>query len=145
MNNVSHKPQHGRLAFTHGDLVFDVTVATWTLSKKRLMHSSLPSMRWASPCSTMPLVCGHRAARYCIFSSHAADSNRVEVVEYLLGKKQVNINAQDNNGDTALHKAVWTDSVPAVKALLKRKADLTIKNGLRLHACAHRHAHDRIA
>lgn len=55
-----------------------------------------------------------------------------QVVDYLFSKKQfreeIDINVQNNSGDTALHKAVLTNRVELIQLLLSHGANVFIKN-----------------
>jgi hypothetical protein len=54
---------------------------------------------------------------------HASKKNRKDVVAFLLGNREVNVNAQDNIGETALYTAAGECNSAIVELLLKKKAD----------------------
>jgi ankyrin repeat protein len=53
---------------------------------------------------------------------------RRDALEVLLGDKRTEVDAQDKNGDTALHRAVGWGLVPFVETLLAHGADASRKN-----------------
>lgn len=58
----------------------------------------------------------------------AAENNHAEVVTYLLDTGE-NINYQDSNyGKSALHHAAQNNNVQLIKELMKRKADITLRD-----------------
>jgi len=63
----------------------------------------------------------------CIHFAAASKNNAKELLTLLLDNG-ANINALNDNGQTALHIAVFWDNPEAVKLLLDRGADKTIKN-----------------
>jgi hypothetical protein len=69
----------------------------------------------------------HYAADGYIVSKLWNEKNQVAMIRLLL-KAGAEINAQDKNGATPLHRAVRTRCVAAVKCLLDAGADTTIKN-----------------
>jgi ankyrin repeat protein len=69
----------------------------------------------------------HYAADGYIVSQLWNEKNQVAMIRLLL-KAGAEINAQDKNGATALHRAVRTRCAAAVKCLLDAGADTTIKN-----------------
>ncbi len=54
---------------------------------------------------------------------HASKKNHKDVVAFLLGNREVDINAQDNIGETALYTAAGECNPAIVELLLKKKAD----------------------
>lgn len=69
----------------------------------------------------------HYAADGYIVSKLWTEKNQVAMIR-LLFKAGAEINAQDKNGATALHRAVRTRCAAAVQCLLDAGADATIKN-----------------
>jgi ankyrin repeat protein len=69
----------------------------------------------------------HYAADGYIISKLWNEKNQVTMICLLL-KAGAEINAQDKNGATALHRAVRTRCTAAVKCLLDAGADVSIKN-----------------
>jgi ankyrin repeat protein len=69
----------------------------------------------------------HYAADGYIVSKLWNEKNQVAMIRLLL-KAGADINAQDKNGATALHRAVRTRCAAAVKCLLDAGADTAIKN-----------------
>ena len=69
----------------------------------------------------------HYAADGYVISDLWNEKNQVAMIKLLL-KAGAEINAQDKNGATALHRAVRTRCAAAVKCLLDAGADTTIKN-----------------
>jgi hypothetical protein len=69
----------------------------------------------------------HYAADGYIISELWNEKNQVAMIRLLL-KAGAEINAQDKNGATPLHRAVRTRCAAAVKCLLDAGADTTIKN-----------------
>uniref|UniRef100_A0A7S4KPJ4 Uncharacterized protein n=1 Tax=Paramoeba aestuarina TaxID=180227 RepID=A0A7S4KPJ4_9EUKA len=57
----------------------------------------------------------------------AASGGHSDCVKYLLGKK-IALNAQNQNGDTALHKAVWRHHAETCKLIVDAGADVEIVN-----------------
>jgi ankyrin repeat protein len=55
------------------------------------------------------------------------NKERDEIPDLLI-KYGANVNNQDNNGDTLLHRAAWNSNVNLIKWLLARGADATILN-----------------
>ena len=58
----------------------------------------------------------------------AAASNQVEIVNFLIGECRVDINAQDSDGNTALHLAVISSHLKATRAILSHKPNDTLCN-----------------
>jgi len=58
----------------------------------------------------------------------AAEKGDLKKVKMYIEKKKVNINAQEKDGDTALHEAAEEGHVEVVRYLLRKDADKTIKN-----------------
>jgi ankyrin repeat protein len=54
-------------------------------------------------------------------------SEELEMVEYLVGEK-ADINAQDRNKETAMHKCLETKNIQILEELAKHKPCLTIPN-----------------
>jgi hypothetical protein len=69
----------------------------------------------------------HYAADGYIISDLWNEKNQVSMIRLLL-KAGAEINAQDKNGATPLHRAARTRCAEAVKCLLEAGADTTIKN-----------------
>lgn len=69
----------------------------------------------------------HYAADGYVISELWNEKNQVAMIRLLL-KAGAEINAQDKNGATALHRAVRTRCAAAVNCLLDAGADATIKN-----------------
>jgi hypothetical protein len=69
----------------------------------------------------------HYAADGYIISKLWNEKNQIAMIRLLL-KAGAEINAQDKNGATPLHRAVRTRCAAAVKCLLDAGADTTIKN-----------------
>jgi ankyrin repeat protein len=69
----------------------------------------------------------HYAADGYIVSELWNEKNQVAMIRLLL-KAGAEVNAQDKNGATPLHRAVRTRCAAAVKCLLDAGADTTIKN-----------------
>ena len=81
--------------------------------------NSAQNHRWSRPL--------HYAADGYIVSKLWNEKNQVAMIRLLL-EAGAEINAQDKNGATPLHRAVRTRCVAAVKCLLDAGADTTIKN-----------------
>jgi ankyrin repeat protein len=60
---------------------------------------------------------------------YAAEMGHLEVVKELL-KHQAKVNAQDENKDTALHRACSLGSIEIVKELIEHGADPTLTNSV---------------
>lgn len=60
---------------------------------------------------------------------HAASWRSPVMVEYLISKGS-DINKKDNNGNTALHSAVQSDSIRSVEILCENKCDINVQNNL---------------
>lgn len=69
----------------------------------------------------------HYAADGCVGSPDWDPKQQVKTIQVLL-KSGANINAQDKNGATPLHRAVRTRCSAAVKTLLESGADAMLKN-----------------
>eukprot|EP01111_Echinosteliopsis_oligospora_P019004 TRINITY_DN898_c0_g1_i1.p1 TRINITY_DN898_c0_g1~~TRINITY_DN898_c0_g1_i1.p1 ORF type:complete len:459 (+),score=145.02 TRINITY_DN898_c0_g1_i1:86-1378(+) len=89
------------------------------------MHGSvLPARKIQNKCNVHQLesTSGRSALHKAAFWGHTA------MVEYLANECKLDLNVQDNYGDTALHDACKFGHVPVVKALLAARANTTIKN-----------------
>ena len=58
----------------------------------------------------------------------AAQGNYPNIIIYLIEKYGINVNAQDNKGNTALHWAVHMDKKQAVNYLMYYKIDVNLRN-----------------
>jgi len=115
-------------------------ISHWIYAKDTALHVAAAGYRveiaklllktGADPTSAMnhrrsqPL---HYAADGYIISDSWNEKNQVAMIELLL-KAGAEINAQDKNGATPLHRAVRTRCAAAVKCLLEAGADPRIKN-----------------
>lgn len=59
---------------------------------------------------------------------YASGGNHEAAVRAILRHKRCNINAQNNMGDTPLHKAASRGSLKAVELLIRANVDCTLKN-----------------
>jgi transient receptor potential cation channel subfamily A protein 1 len=59
---------------------------------------------------------------------HAAASNQIAIMQYLVQSTNININAVDNDGNTALHLATKNGHSDAIHLLLQSRANDTILN-----------------
>jgi ankyrin repeat protein len=59
---------------------------------------------------------------------YAVSSGNVTLIQWLIDTKQIDINAKDHSGETALHRATRQNNREVVELLARNGADLTIKN-----------------
>ncbi len=59
---------------------------------------------------------------------HAASSGNTTLIQWLIDTKQIDINAKDQFGETALHRATRQNNLKVIKLLNCNGADLTIRN-----------------
>jgi len=65
---------------------------------------------------------------------YAVSSGNVGLIQWLIDTKQIDINAKDQSGETALHRATRQNNREVVELLARNGADLTIKNNEGLRA-----------
>ena len=58
----------------------------------------------------------------------AAQAGHLDIVNMLLAYKGVAVDIQDHQGFSAVHRATWRNHVEVVQALIKKGANLTLKN-----------------
>jgi ankyrin repeat protein len=63
-----------------------------------------------------------------ILFKYIANNNLISLQNFLQNNKNININQQDKDGDTALHIAIFLTNINAIKILLKYNADILIKD-----------------
>ena len=59
---------------------------------------------------------------------YAVSSGNVGLIQWLIDTKQIDINAKDQSGETALHRATRKNNREVVELLARNEADPTIKN-----------------
>ena len=59
---------------------------------------------------------------------YAVSPGNAGLIQWLIDTKQIDINAKDKTGETALHRATWQNNREVVELLIRNGADLTIKN-----------------
>jgi ankyrin repeat protein len=69
---------------------------------------------------------------------YAVSLGNMALIQWLIDTKQIDINAKDQSGETALHRATRQNNHEVVELLTRNGADLTIKNndGQRAHEIA---------
>jgi len=111
--------------------------------REAAMHGSLPTCQKLAPRADVHAVekSSQRSALH-----KAAFWGHDGTVRFLINECKLNIDAQDFNGDTALHDAVRFDHPVVVQFLLDSKADPTIKNkhGLDVVAVAQQYGHTKL-
>jgi ankyrin repeat protein len=65
---------------------------------------------------------------------YAVASGNAALLQWLIDSKQININARDTSGETALHRATQQNNHDVVELLVRNGADITIQNNNSLKA-----------
>ncbi|XP_063702369.1 uncharacterized protein LOC134832316 [Culicoides brevitarsis] len=114
---------------TLNDLL-EVTLAFGSLNIFRFLVDFIHN-RYVGPAFDCPILV--KAAAWSIYVVDEKKPQFYECFDYLLNQHQTDVNAEDANGNTALHHACMNKEEYLIKALLNKKANIdvaTLKKGI---------------